>query len=455
MIGKTRKPINKMPENFNFENTDPLDVFKVLSGMPDLETDAVELLRFEIGNRLFFYGAHFENPFERDAMPRRHYLKKSFQPLKQFLHNVYFQHQSFTGTGYSGTICSNAYFGIDEDFKQFGYTILPPPPISLPAGSIYRNLRKLAGTLRRIINHGTLVEILDLTRSTLIKNYISEAAAFFAAEKIRALVVPYDLPFWERVNILAARLADIPSFIFLHGIPGRYNLIDDNWTDFIAVWGKAIRGHYLAADFKTEKLLVIGHPRYRSYTGSVQEKPGDILVTTYGMNGSQHSDKARGQNRGNLISYVYSIQRALAASGITCARLRPHPSENQLWYADKIDRNFYSLDTAPLTQSLQVASLIIGAPSTLIIDSAYLGRTYIVYEPLKTGQNLLDFSVVPPFDGSDPRLPVVRTEEELCTMIKSKPVIGKEFFTDYVELPFNLQPCLEKINEWWSKRSAI
>lgn len=156
------------------------------------------------------------------------------------------------------------------------------------------------------------------------------------------------------------------------------------------------------------------------------------------MNGAQHNDGVRLTDRGNLILYLYMVQSVLKKFGVKRVRFRPHPSENSAWYFKFIDKDFYQVDHENLQKSLQKSTIVIGPTSTVFLETLYNGVNYVCFEPSWNGMDLTNFELVPPFDGSDERLPVAKNEEQLECIIKEKTKVDISIFNEYIKTPFDL-----------------
>jgi len=244
----------------------------------------------------------------------------------------------------------------------------------------------------------------------------------------------------ERIAIKVFKEIQKPSFLFSHGLPARYSSIADDRTDYLIVWGEKIKQHYIANGYSSNKIYVSGHPYYQALKKKeLRFSLNNILVITKPLPGTQpYNDRSIYFDRGNLILYLYSIQTVLRKFGIKSVRFRPHPSENGLWYLQYIDTDFYQLDNDNLIDSLNKSYLIIGSTSTVILEAIYYGVNYVVYEPAINGVTLNGLPVVPPFDGTDSRLPVAKNEDELYSIIKDKITVDISIWNDYIKTPFDI-----------------
>ena len=116
----------------------------------------------------------------------------------------------------------------------------------------------------------------------------------------------------------------------------------------------------------------------------------------------------------------------LKKMGLKKARYRVHPSINSDWVHAFLDQDFYVRDTQNLADSLHRSSLVIGSNSTVLLESLIQGVNYIAFDPKdEKGINMSGYTSVPPFDGSEEKLMMCTTEEELEKML------GFNAMTDY------------------------
>jgi len=132
------------------------------------------------------------------------------------------------------------------------------------------------------------------------------------------------------------------------------------------------------------------------------------------------------------------VQRVLKGLGVTSVRLRPHPSASSAWYLKFVEGSFFRLDPFPLEQSLRRATLVIGPTSSVLLEAMYYGTNYVLFEPSKEDRDLVNYHLVPPFDGSDARIPLARDEKELESLLKNKIRIDCSAWHDYIQTPFSI-----------------
>ena len=81
---------------------------------------------------------------------------------------------------------------------------------------------------------------------------------------------------------------------------------------------------------------------------------------------------------------------------------------------------------------------MIGPSSSIFIDSYFHNVNYLVYEPIFEGLSLSGLPAVPPFNGTDKRIPVASNEDELYYLLKNKICNDVSYIGDYIQHPFNL-----------------
>jgi hypothetical protein len=135
-----------------------------------------------------------------------------------------------------------------------------------------------------------------------------------------------------------------------------------------------------------------------------------------------------------IVLYLYKVQSVLKKLGIKKARYRPHPSLNGEWVHAFLDQNFFIRDSEKLTASLNRSSLVIGANSTVMLESLIQGVNYMAFDPQdNNGINLSGYKAVPPFDGCEEKLMLANNETELEYMLKSNAITDYSLVHDYIQ----------------------
>lgn len=400
-----------------------------------LAPELVEALKYELDKRIYYYGGQFAYPQERS------FFAGKYRGLKTMVKSAASRLKPGAARGgKAGTrVSSNAYFNLDEALEGLGCAV-DRAPWELSRKELGdEDLYARINALKRVFESGDFKTLIAPGFLRKLVEFKAVLKAYYAARDYLALVVPFDLPFFERAALGAFKELGRPSFVALHGLPGRYNAQDDNKADYLLVWGEKIRDCYVKAGVNENKIFVTGRPgSYAAHAGAPRFSTEDVLVVSKSMNGSQHSAEEILSDRGNLVLYLYSVRRALERAGVKKARLRLHPSESAAWYRGFIDGSFFTFDRAPLDASLARATLAVGPTSTVFVEALLRGVNYLVYEPLADGRDLTNYPAVPPFDGSDPKVPAAHTEEDLFRLLSGRKAAAPGAVSAYVKTPFDL-----------------
>ncbi len=410
----------------------------------------LDLLKYELDQRIYYYGNHFKHSKENEIICSKT-LKWNCRYLLQYIliyvYIIFYLLFKDNKRHNKKTIISNAYFSVNEELKKLGFDILRPIHNLIVGGGVqkFKIIREFTRIDRkiRIGNFNYLLSDNFLKELDLFENDLME---YYKSINVDALVVSNDISFFEQLNIRIFKKLGKPSFIFLHGLPGRYNIYDDSQADYLIVWGEKIKQNYIDAGFKSDKILVSGHPFYSQLPNQpLRNSFENILVVSKSLHGAQQRDEVRIADRGGIIVYLNQIADALKKLGVQGARLRVHPSENINWYFKFIDKEFFVEDNEPLQESLQKTTLVVGPTSTIFLESIYYGVNYLVYEPTVGGVDLSGYPPVNPFDGSDSRVPVAKDEKELEKILIEKKIINKSVFNDYISTPFDIKKIRDLI----------
>lgn len=406
----------------------------------NIDRDIFDSIRYELDHHIYFYGKQFKTSKENNFSLQTLFKAKKLELSKILfiLYKILLSEKALKG---GINILSNSYFSTNVELGKLGFNVYRPP------WNIGREIKALVDLkthkeiefIKKSFSEKRFIDIINPEFIDRVHSLKSTLKNYFLDYKISALFVPYDMGFFENLSIKVFSEINKPSFIFLHGLPGRYNKIDDNRSDYLIVWGGKIKENYIKGGINEEKIFVAGHPYYKKYTNKYLKFDfADPLIITKAQRGAQHSDTVILSDRGNLILYLYLIESTLKKIGVKRARFRPHPSESSQWYLKFIDNEFYEVDNKDLRRSLQESTIVIGPTSTVFLESLYEGVNYIGFEPSMNNVDLGNASLVPPFDGSDERLPVAKNEEELERIIKDKLKVDARIFNDYVKTPFDL-----------------
>lgn len=406
-----------------------------------IDQSILECIKYELDKQIYYYGKQFKYPKEkRDDFAYKIFIDRIKKTLKHYIALTYFVFRPDLNNG-KKNILSNVYFSMNAELSKLNFNIYSPP------WSIGRDFKVLAN--KKILMEVEYFEesfekksFIDLISQEFINKihvFKSKLKKYFLDNEIAALFVPYDISFFENISINIFREISRPSFIFSHGLPGRYNSIDDNKTNFLIVWGEKMKENYVRAGIDSKKIFVSGHPNYKELKQyDLKFNLDSPLIITKAMAGAQSNDEVCLSDRGNSILYLYMIQSVLSKHGVKRVRFRAHPSENSAWYLKFIDKDFFKVDRDDLGGSLKKSTIVIGPTSTVFLEALYHGVNYICFEPSKNDIDLLNYKLVPPFDGSDERLPVAKNEEQFEEIIKDKATVDLRIFNDYIKTPFDL-----------------
>jgi len=401
----------------------------------------VDYLHFNLNNKIYSFGFQFKNPSEYKKSLKRK-VKDKVLHFGIKIYTLLFS--CIKRKPEANVILSSAYFNLNNNAGFKKYIILSPPWIfgknqKYFDYSFFKETflvhNKLSGDFKDLINSDFI---------SLAKKYKVSFKEYILKYEISALFLPQDIGFFEKIAIDVFKELNLPTFNFIHGLPGIYNDIDYNRTDYLVVWGESIKDNFIKAGFNSNKIIVNGHPKYNTISlgKNLKFELHDILIITKSLNGSQFSDRVILGDRSNLIYYLLSIKRVLEKLGVKKVRLRPHPSENIDWYYEYIDKDFFIYDNDNLKSSLVNSSLVIGGTSTTFLEALIEGVNYVVYEPLINDLLIDGFSPVAPFDGSEEKVPVAQSEEELEEILIKKVSVDLTILDDYISKEFNTDAIL-------------
>jgi hypothetical protein len=363
----------------------------------DYPLDIVDSLQYEANSYMYHYGDHFN--FKK---------KYIYNNLKSFISKnvLYYFIRFFFGKKINKNkknVLSNAYFDISSYLKVTLNVIDVPWGNNINSIIIFNlKLNILTKKIQKIFGQKSLKKILDKSFYDLVYQYKIDFKNHLIKNEIKALIFSIDITFFESISISCAKELGIPTFLFLHGLPARYNHIDDNRTDYLIVWGNAIKDNYISHGVSSDKIFVSGHPIYSKIKSkTLRSSLDNILVLTKAMCGTPHSDMVRLMDRSNSLYYLDLIKDILISFGVKNARLRCHPAENPDFYEKHLKNNFFIIDLLPLDKSLEKSTLLIGPSSTMVLDAIIFGVNYILFDPLIDGKTLTGFDIVPPFDGNN------------------------------------------------------
>lgn len=405
-----------------------------------------DYLQYDLNNKLYYFGNHFLNPAERKI----YLFDKIYYNLKLFLIKLIVKFRSVkTISSKRKVVISTAYFNLDNKFGDSDYIISRSPwKFGKQQPIVDFKLFTLATRINETLSRGNFNDLLEKSFEYRVTEFIIQYKKFIKNSNIKALFLPMDIGFFEKLSIDLFKEMNLPTFNFIHGLPGIYNIYDYNRTDYLVVWGEAIKQNFINVGYDPDKIIVSGHPQYDFLElKELRFDYTEILVVSKSLNGSQYTDEVVLGDRSNLIFYLYSIQNTLQNLGVKKVRLRLHPSENPIWYKMHIDTTFFEIDEELLSDSLSKSTLVIGGVSTLFIESLIYGVNYIVFEPLFDDRTASGFKLVPPFCKGNSKVPVAINEDELSEILLNKIKVDASILADYLGPKFSISEILAKIND--------
>ncbi len=124
------------------------------------------------------------------------------------------------------------------------------------------------------------IEIKSIVNGKLLKimSKIDEMYEIFSKREVKLLLMSEDHSVFAKASIRVAKLLNIPTFVFLHGLPVRDMNFGPFEPDYFLVYGEGIKKKYLEHTPKSKtKIEAIGCPRYDGFIKS-KEKNNDNLI---------------------------------------------------------------------------------------------------------------------------------------------------------------------------------
>lgn len=403
--------------------------------------EVLDIFKNKFDEKVYSYGDQFKFPYESRKIKKR--------PIGFYIRFIkILREQKTIKKSIEKKIISNAYFSMNDELRNMHYFVMTPPwgysrdSFTIPSIKLLRCYYNFSYCVEK----ATYAELLSeefLHKYLLFKTLYKE---IIIKLRISCFCLPSDMNVWDRITIRIAKELKIPTFLFLHGLPGRYNALDESRTDYFIVWGKKIKHNYINCGHSADKIFVSGHPLYKDMIkNKLRNSLQNVLVITHSMGQSQTAVDVVLSDRGNCILYLYMIENVLKKLGVNEAYFRPHPSENGYWYNKYIDTSFYKLDNETISTSFSKRTLIIGPTSTVFLESFFYGVNYIIFEPSINNIDLLNYPLAPPFDGCEKDVIVTKTEDELYQVLNDNSIQSKDFINRYISDTFSLDFIKELI----------
>jgi hypothetical protein len=395
----------------------------------------IDFFKAELDWHIYVSETHMASQYLRN---RDILLKEKLLRVYQYSYALLFQ--SKTTSSNNDKVLSTAYFPFKDTLSNLGIDAYSP--IWHPVGkkNIFGDLKTLKWhkNIQDRIRNADFHSFLEPTFHQELETFQDHLFQQYQEQDFKGLLLYTDQYFYSKYHIEIFKKLDRPSFIFTHGMPGLYSLEVDNRTDYLMVWSDKIKDNYINAGFEASKIKVVGHPKYKNIAKEKELRSdlSDVLVIPISsVTWHQQSyDNIVVSDASTAVIYLYKVQKVLKRLGVKRARYRTHPSINKEWIIPFLDPNFYTIDTEPLSTSLDRSSLLIGSVSTVMFESLMHGVNYIAYDPKdENGFNMGCYKAVPPFDGSEEKLMLANDEDELEDLLKLNAKTDYSLVHDYIQ----------------------
>jgi hypothetical protein len=414
---------------------------ELLNTHPEL----VDALRYQISGRFYLYGKQYRNNFD----------SHSFRLKASVLWTLYGLLSKFRAPSIDPSkknIMSNSYFNLNQIFESdYGYIAYWP---TWQPGNINRyiyssSIFSLTKSISDTVAFAKIEDVFSEFFFKCLSEYRTALLGLIENKNFRAGFFPSDNALFNNLAVNCFKSLNRPTFLASHGFPGvMYTSNDEQRTDYLLVFGEAIKDLYIAAGYRKESIVITGHPVYSTKLppDNLRCSYDNVLVLTKSGNGAIFSHEALAIDHRSLqIEYLLSIQKILKRVGVRTARLRAHPGESGEWYTEHLFSNFYKLDQQPLSQSLARSTLVIGCSSSMLFDSTYAGVSYTVYEPDLSRGIYRRNPLIPPFDGSMPQVPCAFDEDQLEKILRDRKALDPKVCKSFVADKFDLKEVVERI----------
>ena len=353
--------------------------------------ETYDLLLGVVNKILFDYSNHH--------LSNQKTLKKGLKNLIVNKLRFIFHVKSKFSSKSKNVIISNAYVDLKVNETT---SLLPPWMYSLKKDTCLS--MQVVSAIKKIdkeIDKESVKLLLSSNFIELLSIYEEQFLKLLKEKNVKALVFANDLGFYENLSLKIAKKSEISSFVYLHGLPARYNNIDDNRADYLIVWGQGIKNLYVASGVSEEKILTLPHPIYSNYEQTKLESNFDnVLVLSKAISATPCiSTELVLPDRSTVLFYLELVKENLKKLGVFKASLRLHPSEDPDFYNKNMPDEFFSIEKRTKDESLLKATLVVGPTSTMLLDTIKAGKNYILFDPVNDGLTLEGTPLVAPFTG--------------------------------------------------------
>jgi len=410
----------------------------------------LQALKYEFDKHVYYYGQHFRHPYE-SSKDHGLIVKKFQENVVRFSQVAAFlkSHPDWASPPVLSdprpAIVCGAYYDWRGALEKSGWQTHVPLWMPAQPGNQVENLIRILCALLNELFPLHYQILLNKEFHSALREITQILRQYYSHPAFRAIMVAYTNPFFECTATRLFRDLGKTTYLAVHGLLGNYSWWRNGehpTIDYYVVWGEKTKRHLVEAGMRPDQVLVSGHPDYQGCkTEVLRFGLENILVLGRSVSGAPGFNNPIYQNRGDSLEYLYRLQIALRKVGIRRVRLRPHPAESPAWYQEFVDSSFFDLNTDPLPKALEASSLVIGPMSTVFIESLGHGVNYVVFEPndeyYNPGGVFYHLRVDSPFDGSDPRVPVAKNEEQLLVILKNRKAVDISCIPDYIQPTFS------------------
>lgn len=393
---------------------------QLCKAFPDKQ-ELLWLMKYPLHHHLYSYGNHSRISYERRI--------RNDAKIKDFLYFYYAKWYRLGLKKLNNSIVSSANLTVNRSIEEQGFNVfLLKYCLSYKSYKFLENFKNI--DFNKYLSTEFEAKIIEIKE---------ELISIFKSNNIRFLLLASDVTPLEKIAIRACQTLEIPTGVFLHGLPAEYDLIDNFSVDYTFVWGESIKKNYVELGCKKD-IIVTGNPNY-SGAHPLSGCHDKVVVISFCAGDAYDGSSDLIADRGLCIQYVYAVEKVLKEYGVTSAILRVHPHENKDWYRKFIDTEFYTMDTKTLYDTLSDAKFLVGPVSSVLIDTVSHFVPYYSYVITKE-VNPHSWNLVPPFRKQD-GLPIAYSEEELLNNLKKENYVKDEQVRSYYAKSFDVSLITE------------
>jgi hypothetical protein len=260
-------------------------LYQYLENHRYINDEVLDLLKNELDKKIYLYGDQLKASLEAPKRIRKYFVA----PLKGIYLLVDLIINCSSGSNGGKRILSNAYFTYNDELRNLGYHVYRPTWSVVWKKNHLFDFRFFwqAENLKKKFRDGEFRYLLSDEFIDIVNKFNKYFKNMVLRTNLKALCVHNDLEFFEKLAISVFQKTCRPSFLFLHGLPCRYNNLDDNRTTYMVLWGEQIKKNYIQAGVDESKIFISGHPFYKDLPRKdLKFSFDDVLVITKNIPGS-------------------------------------------------------------------------------------------------------------------------------------------------------------------------